>query len=84
MAGISLMIYFFIYPKKLLYLSQIVAKGYQNRDGDKMGHYRLAKREKAPQAFSILLVYLKISKQFYKSFMLMRELRFARIDYGTQ
>lgn len=58
------MIYFFIYPKKLLYLSQIVAKGYQNRDGDKMGHYRLAKREKAPQAFSILLVYLKISKQF--------------------
>lgn len=58
------MIYFFIYPKKLLYLSQIVAKGYHNRDGDKMGHYRLAKREKAPQAFSILLVYLKISKQF--------------------
>ena len=57
------MIYFFIYPKKLLYLSQIVAKGYHNRDGDKMGHYRLEKREKAPQAFSILLVYLKISKQ---------------------
>lgn len=78
------MIYFFIYPKKLLYLSQIVAKGYQNRDGDKMGHYRLAKGEKAPQAFSILLVYLKISKQFYQSFMSMRGLRFARIDYGTQ